>query len=570
MKKLIYLAVAVLMLVVPLVGCSSAAPTPTATPAPTTAAATVAPTATPKEDGPFIKFDPGITVNLALDPGLDPKFPDGQDNQHNIWLTEYKDNLGITVNYIWEAAGLEQYETKLNLAIASNELPDIIHITNQSQMARLVDAGLVQDLTGVYDQYASPLTKKGFEADKGMALSQTSIEGKLWALPIGPAIMNNLEYTYIREDWRLKLGLPVPKTTEDLLAMAEAFTKNDPDGDGKNDTYGILLGNQPYENYMNFRGYANNFGAYPTTWILQNGKLVYGSIQPEMKNALSAMAKLYADGCIDKEFVAKNAYTASADAVSGKGGIVFGQFWFISWPLPDTYTADPAHYWKAYPIYDTTAGSTLKGTMGQIRVTSAYMVRKDFENPSALLKMYNMYNERLNGPLFDAAKYHTDPKTGNSIFMLAPIMADAATNKNVQQNIDVTKAIDTKDESVLTNAEEQATYKSVKDYLDGTNKDTAHYVSYAYFYGPDSVFGIENTAVTTNHYVLDQFYGPDTPEMLRRMSILRSQEEQMILDIITGNKPVDSFDEFVKNWTNLGGETITYEVNQWYDKVKVK
>jgi hypothetical protein len=158
------------------------------------------------------------------------------------------------------------------------------------------------------------------------------------------------------------------------------------------------------------------------------------------------------------------------------------------------------------------------------------------------LKMYNMYNERLNGPLFDAAKYHTDPKTGNSIFMMCPIMAYAATNKNVQQNIDVTTAIDTKDESVLTNAEEQATYKSVKEFIDGTNKDTAHYVSYAYFYGPDSVFGIENTAVTTNHFVLDQFYGSDTPEMLRRMSILRSQEEQMILDIITGNKPVDYFD----------------------------
>lgn len=64
------------------------------------------------------------------------------------------------------------------------------------------------------------------------------------------------------------------------------------------------------------------------------------------------------------------------------------------------------------------------------------------------------------------------------------------------------------------------------------------------------------------------FNGGDTPEMLRRMSILRSQEEAMILDVITGNKPVDYFDEFIKNWFALGGETITFEVNQWYDKTK--
>jgi putative aldouronate transport system substrate-binding protein len=573
MKKLFYLAVAVLMCIVPLVGCQSTAPTPTATVAATVApteAATPVPTEAPKADGPFAKFDPGITVNLALDPGLDPKFPEGQDNTNNIWLSEYKSELGITVKYIWEAAGLEQYETKLNLAIASNDLPDIIHITNQSQMARLVDAGLATDLTDSFDKFASPLTKKAFEQDNGMAISQTTIEGKLWALPQGPAIMSGLEYTWIREDWRLKLGLPVPKTTEDILAMAEAFAKNDPDGNGKADTYGIVLGNQPYENYMNFRGFANNFGAYPTTWLLKDGKLVYGSIQPEMKSALSALATQYKDGAIDKEFVAKNAFTASSDAVAGKGGICFGQFWLGGWPLNDTYTADPTHYWLQYPIFDTTAGSTLKGTMGQTRVTQAYMVRKDFANPEALFKMFNLYNERLNGPLFDAAKYHTDPKTGNAIFMLSPIMANGATNKNVEQNINVTKAIDTKDVSVLTTAEQQATYKATKDYMDGVNKDTSHFLTYCSFYGPNSVFGIENTAITTNHFVLDQFYGADTPEMLRRMSILRSQEEQMILDIITGNKPVEYFDEFVKNWTNIGGETITFEVNQWYDKVKAK
>jgi putative aldouronate transport system substrate-binding protein len=570
MKKLLVLAVAALMLAVPLFGCHSApAPTTPTTAAPTEAAS-AAPTEPPKADGPYAKYEPEIDLSFALSAGLDPKFPAGQDYYKNIWLTEFKADLGINAKYIWEAAGLEQYETKLNLAIASNELPDIIYCTNQGQMSRLIEAGLVEDLSALFDAYASPALKQSFESDGGMAMKQTSFEGKLYGMPKGPVVMNNLEYAYIRQDWMDKLGLTAPKTTEDLLAIAEAFAKNDPDGNGTADTYGLVIGNQPYENYMEIRGFANCFGAYPTTWILKDGKLAYGSVQPEMKNALAALAKLYLDGAIDKEFVAKNAFAASSDAVAGKGGLCFGQFWLITWPLPDTNKNNgdnSSKYWKPYPILSTATPTQNHGTMGQQRVSEAYMVRKGYEHPEALFKLMNHYQDRLYGDKFDAVKYHSEPETGNAIFMLSPIQAYGAGNVNVGQNLAVTKALDSKDESVLVTPEQKATYKSVKEYADG-NHDSAHMSQYLLFYGPDSTFGIENAAVTSNNFTLDQFYGADTPEMLRRMSILRGQEEQMILDIITGNKPVDYFDEFVTNWFSLGGETITFEVNQWYEKVK--
>lgn len=492
MKKLLYLVVAMLLCLFPLMGCQSAAPAATPTPVPSVEA-TVAPTEPPKDYGPLSKFDPAIDVTYALLYPEDPKFPEGQDTEKNIWLDEYASILGINLSHIWVTTGVAQYETKLNLSIASNELPDIITCTNQSQMGRLADAGLVADLTDVYDKYASPLVKEALTSDGGLAMKQTTVNGKLWAIPEGAAIPGNLEYNYIREDWRLKLGLPVPKTTEDLLAMAEAFAKDDPDGNGVADTYGILIGNEVYENYMEFRGFANNFGAYPTSWILKDGKLAYGSVQPEMKNALAAMAKLYTDGAIDKEFVAKKAFAVSSDAVAGKGGITFGKFWLITWPLPDTNKNNGDNstmYWKQYPILNTTTPTTLKGTMVQSRVTTSYLVRKDFAHPEALIRMYNLFEERLSGPSFDAAKYHTDPKTSNSIFGLAPVKAWGAGNKNVKQNIDVTKALDSGDLSVLANAEEQATYKAVKEYIDG-NHDSAHLTQYYLFYGPDSTFGLE-------------------------------------------------------------------------------
>ncbi|VTR30918.1 Lipoprotein lplA [Serratia fonticola] len=46
---------------------------------------------------------------------------------------------------------------------------------------------------------------------------------------------------FVRKDWREKLGLPQPKTWQDVATLAKAFTTQDPDGNGKSDTYGFLL-----------------------------------------------------------------------------------------------------------------------------------------------------------------------------------------------------------------------------------------------------------------------------------------------------------------------------------------
>jgi putative aldouronate transport system substrate-binding protein len=43
----------------------------------------------------------------------------------------------------------------------------------------------------------------------------------------------------IRQDWLDKLGLKAPTTLDEFMTVAKAFTENDPDGNGKKDTYGL-------------------------------------------------------------------------------------------------------------------------------------------------------------------------------------------------------------------------------------------------------------------------------------------------------------------------------------------
>ena len=53
-----------------------------------------------------------------------------------------------------------------------------------------------------------------------------------------------------------------------------------------------------------------------------------------------------------------------------------------------------------------------------------------------------------------------------------------------------------------------------------------------------------------------------TESMKMKWASLEKIEMQAILKIIVGEADLDSFDQFVADWNNAGGEEITAEVNE--------
>ena len=127
-----------------------------------TAAATVA-----APDDIWAKYDPSITVTSVfslsafIEDALNEK-PDVMED--NVWTRGYRDDLGIEIELLWTVPGA-QYDEKLSLAIAANDLPDVIP-TNAIQFKLLVDSGVAMDITSLFEAYASPLTRKMQELDK--------------------------------------------------------------------------------------------------------------------------------------------------------------------------------------------------------------------------------------------------------------------------------------------------------------------------------------------------------------------------------------------------------------------
>ena len=515
-------------------------------------------------EDPLGKFDPPVKATYARNAGLDMKFLEGQSYTENIWMTEYLEDLGIELETVWTAEGVESYNSRLQLSILDQDIPDIF-VCNPSQFELLVEADMLEDLTDVLAAYQSDLVKENLMADGGLGLSQATVQGRVYGLPQASVGDGKMMYVFLRDDWRIKLGLPEPKTMEDILAMAKAFTFDDPDGNGAADTYGLGISNKPYETYFALAGFFNGYGGFMDQWIEKDGALEFGLIQPEIKTALGVLHQAFEDGLISPEFIVTDSYQVSQDAIAGRTGINFGEWWCLGWPLVDGVRIDQS--WRAYPILYA-EGVTEQKIGTKAKLENRYVVRKGYEHPEALVKMYNLFQERVMSMKYDTFKYKLDETGVYSIEGLAPIAPVIGHDRNMRNHIVVTEAIDTGNTAGLENIDQENLYGKATKFIasEWANMDeyADFYVAYWGNIGPDSIYGILKQYGDNGMFKRDVYYGSDTEAMTNYAAQLRSNAEEMILSIISGEAPLDSFDDFVASWKALGGDEMTQEVNEWY------
>jgi putative aldouronate transport system substrate-binding protein len=209
-----------------------------------------------------------------------------------------------------------EYGDKTNVTLASDNIPDVMVVNEKGPgFVKAAEAGAFWDLTGKLDKY--PNLKP---ADEQTAKNSMT-NGKTYGIyRVRPLLRSGI---VIRKDWLAKLGLKEPQTTEDLYAVAKAFTERDPDGNGKKDTYGLIVPKWP-GNYASASPYdvvETWFGA-PNGWGERDGKLVPGFDTPEFLEANRWMRKWVTEGLINPDFATLDTANWNDPFVQGKGGMI--------------------------------------------------------------------------------------------------------------------------------------------------------------------------------------------------------------------------------------------------------
>lgn len=277
---------------------------------------------------PLSPYEETITVNFGADMAVNSAEATaladaGEPYEDNRWIKLFKDKLNIDVDYELVTTG-DQYSQQLKLMMSSDELPDYFWIGNWSDFQQMAEAGVLADMTDVYDKYASPFLKSLIETEGDSVYMPVTYNGRMYGLPRTMPSTNGYNHLWIRQDWLNNLNLDRPETMEDVLKIARAFKNDDPDGNGQNDTLGMRLD----ETYMSQKGLFWGFRAYPDFWITKDdGSIDYGTVQPEIKDGLKFIKTMLDEGLVNPEFITTDRATSQEEIVSGKTGMYYGAHW---------------------------------------------------------------------------------------------------------------------------------------------------------------------------------------------------------------------------------------------------
>jgi putative aldouronate transport system substrate-binding protein len=147
-------------------------------------------------------------------------------------LQVIKSKLNVNLKLTALPSNEGDQDVKINAAGASNTLPDLFMVRRPVWL-NLIKNGLIAPVDSLYAEMPTR-TKIQYDAD---SRAFTTLNGKSYGFASPGSVAKN-EGVLIRKDWLDRLGLKAPATTQEYLDVMKAFTEKDPDGNGKNDTYG--------------------------------------------------------------------------------------------------------------------------------------------------------------------------------------------------------------------------------------------------------------------------------------------------------------------------------------------
>lgn len=524
-------------------------------------------------------FDEPVTIKVGLAHGPTFKWEEGESSEYNTWTELYREN-NILLDILYDVDSA-QADTKMSTAIISGNYPDVFN-ASPSSFVNFAENGVIADITDVFEEYASDYLKEYLAVDGGMSLQNCMVNGRLYGLPMMANSYDAVPMMWIRADWLENLGLEIPKTVEEFKQVAHAFTYDDPDQNGVNDTYGLaingvdVLTNAPGDISAIFAA----FNAYPGTDGLafvqdEDGKVTWGGTNAEgMKATLQLLQDMYADGSISKTFITMNGNSINEDMGANRCGIWFGPMWSSMGASANAIKSDNKAHMIAAPVPSGLGQEVTKVFMAP-SLSTVFCVSSKCANPEVLIKLVNLSVQKLCYPV-DSEEfirfYGTAGKyTGNQ----ASLTITLAPLKNLDNYRNESTALRTGDTSIL-NTEQLGDYTYMRTFLDAYNSGTfdvedpvfAAGVSYYTVFGdPQGAYALIDSLIAKDAFTLSAYNSFPTESMAENSETLKKLTIETMVKIITG-EPVESYDKFLSTWYALGGEDIINDVQAWADANK--
>lgn len=542
---------------------------------------------------PLTKYEEPVTITVGREINAGGQFAEGQNSEDNGWTQLLRDELNIIIDVKngFEAIGAE-YNKTLALHIASDTLPDTFAIQNNSagmtMFKQLLEGNKLADLTEVYHNAIGGKSKEYLDAlDTEVLLQYMTVDGKIYGITGGKEGYNTA-LLWIRKDWLDACGLEIPGTLEEIANVAKTFVEQKPGG--KDNTIGIAVNPDTSGNggifgqWMGILPVFNAVGSYPDIWLEdESGQVVYGAIQPETKEALGILADWYQSGVLDKNMVTmKNGDEVRDTYISTNAcGMIFNAWWdpWVQWDGYQDASVKNDEGIEWVPVMAPLNSNGKYSPKNESVEPGGQVILASYEHPEAVVKAMNLLDEVniFRNPDYEPqrAKY-IEPILGvsdkrscgpfpNSLVATQNriVAADNINDYKASGELNLDPRIEGDRDYVLgaydfINNNTMAEWYQTKNEED-INTYMFQYVGHwAYDVVGNLYADAEKSGVYEEKYRAfdgatdsDEDYG----------AMLMDLRNTAFVQIISGEKPLDYFDEFVVQWKKLGGDIITAEVN---------
>ncbi|QAY66974.1 extracellular solute-binding protein [Paenibacillus protaetiae] len=480
-----------------------------------------------------------------------------QPDPNSAVMKEVNEKLGLNLKIT--AVPDADYDTKLNLFVASGEMPDVYGgYTSSSDALFDTAATITEDEVKQYapNIYASFVSRAGDQKDHILELY--SKNGELKGFNNGN-LNNSLPYgVVIRTDILNELGVSMPKTIADWDTLLKKYKEKYPD------KYPITVQNGGEGQAMYY--FLSAYGVRRDAWIYKDNQLQYAPFMPGMREALVQLNKWYEAGYINPEYYTMYQNTASPVNEFVKGNALFYQYYNTNLQVKPPYDEGSigAQLLANFPnaTLDWVPFPTL-GDGSKPIVANAPM----FTNITFFSKALEKDRDKLHAIMSAWDKIYSDPEMYKLVKFGQPDKDYTIVNG----------AIVTKQEFSTNDAKAQEgfgwPFNSQFDPTDEVNKVIlAPYVQenrQTLLYDDNGLYSRKNVdyLVTTDKPTVE---GPIKSESGENLDVKNqtylTQWNTMFTSVIVGTKKIEDFDKFIADWKKQIGDELVNNANRLYNK----
>lgn len=446
------------------------------------------------------------------------------------------------VHYEFTTPPNSDFQTKLNLAFASGEIPDVLFgaALTAEQEVKYGKEGVLIPLEDLIEKYA-PNIQKMFEENPDVKKSVTTVDGHIYALPM--VDKNAVWYMgplWYNGKWLDALGVKeLPKTTDELYSLFKRFKTEDPNGNGKADEI-------PFSSVALDDSRQWLLGAFGfTNWGIEeiDGKVVYTPAEDGYKDYLTFMNKLYNEKLMDPETFSQSNEQKKAKGQANQLGLF--QDWFSYFT-----TGDKEEDALDDPMYQPISSSTTDKAVAPLSpgiYRGQFAITNKTANPEAAIRWVDyLYskegNELLNigkaGDVWDWA----DEASGTRKLLDSPVEG---------KTIEDYRGMTTPDFGINVPA--------LRHKIEGFPE-----TEFTKFTNAETDVKIKPYAKVP--YPLVYLTPEEQEEVGRIRADLDTYIEQMEAKFITGTEPLSNWDKYIKTMNNMDLDKLVNIYQDAYDR----